>query len=299
MAAPAAPTATTIASIAMYQAGYSTPTSAQKAHAKTYYIQEIKQDIFALAKNLTTLQFETVYALTEGQSTYTFPTDVSSLISATLLDGANYGTCSATGTTATIKLDAAFLPTEEWMLGKEILMWDSDTPAPLTAYISQCNAWSAPTATVSPIYGAAPDATDDYLVIDVQYPLEIPPVWDWDSQNYPTKQGRPTTLVPLGDETLSGEFLLYPAPNDDYYGLRLRYYLNLMTLDEAGTLHGNLYYRWRNIWIQGIKAKQLTHDDDNRAPAEIAKYERMLQILILREQYGMQLSELQVTCEDA
>lgn len=299
MAAPAAPTATTIASIGYYEAGYSTPSATQKAHAKSYYIQQIKNDIWNLAKELSTLQFETVYGLTEGQSTYAFPTDVSKLISATLLDGANYGTCSATGTTSTIKLASTFLPTEEWMLGKEILMWDSDTPDPLTAYISQCNAWSAPTATVSPVYGAAPDATDDYLVIETYYPLEIKPVWDYDIQTYPTKQERPVMLSPLGDETLSGEFLLYPTPDDDYYGLRLRYYLNLMTLDEAGTLHGNLYYRWRNIWIQGIKAKQLAVDDDQRAPQEMALYRQMLQTLILREQYGMQLSELQVTCEDA
>ena len=298
-AAPASPTATTIASQAMYQAGYSTPTSAQKARAKLTYIQEIKADIWNLAKKLTTLQFETVYSLTEGQATYDFPTAYSSLLSATLLDGADYGVCQAGGSSTTAKLAAAYSPATDWIRGKELMIYVTATP--LTAYIAQVTGWNNTTkvATITPDWSVSPDATYSYLVVDTYYDLKIPPIWTWDQETFPTNQQRPIALMPLGNETLGGEFKLFQTPDDAYYGLKLRYYLNLMTLDEAGTLHGNLYYRWRNIWIQGIKAKQLTADDDNRAPTEVAKYERMLQTLILREQYGMDLSELQATVEDA
>ncbi|GAH12919.1 unnamed protein product, partial [marine sediment metagenome] len=85
---------------------------------------------------------------------------------------------------------------------------------------------------------------------------------------------------------------------DAYYGLKLRYYANLMILDEAGTLFLNLLYRWRNIWIQGIMAKQLESDDDTRAQAEVSRYNAMLQSLILRETYGMGESELAMSISD-
>lgn len=296
---PGTPTGTGLASQAIFECGYSSPSTSQKSMATGHYMQQIKNDIWFLAKELATLQYETVYSLTEGQARYDFPTSCSKLISATLLDGANYDTCQAGGSTTTAILDAAYSPATDWIKGKELMVYVTATP--MTAYISQVTGWDNTTkvATIAPAWTASPDATYSYLVVDTYYPLEIKPVWNWDSENFPTNQQRPVALMPIGDETLGNEFLLFQTPDDGYYGLKLRYYLNLMTLDEAGTLYDNILRRWRNIWIQGIKAKQLSADDDNRAQAETAKYNQLLQGLILRETYGMELSELQTTCENA
>ncbi len=299
MVAPTAPTATTIASQAIYQAGYSTPSSAQKAMAKDHYMEQIKNDIWHLAKELTTLQFETVYSLTEGKAKYQFPTDCSKLITATLLDGRFYGTCQDGGDTGSAVLASDLdIADTDWMLGKEIMIYVTATPT--TGYISQCTCWNNTTkvADIGPAWAVSPDADYSYLIVDTYYPLNIEPIWEWDNENYPTSRHRPVALMPLGDETLGGEFMLFQAPDDAYYGLKLRYHLNLMTLDEAGTLYGNLLYRWRNIWIQGIKTLQLEADDDNRAPGERAKYNQLLQALILRERYGMELSELAMSVSD-
>lgn len=295
---PATVTATMVASQGIWKAGYSTPASAQVTRGINHFLQEIKADIWSIAKEMKALQYESVYSLSEGLSRYDFPTSVSKLISATLLDGTHYGTCQAGGSTSKALFAATESIDADWIVGKEIMVYVTATP--LIGYMSQCSSYSDTTKTVNvaPAWAASPDTDYSYLVVDKYYPLGIKPIWDWDAENYPTKQQRPVSLHPMGDETEGGEFLLFPSPEDGYYGLKLRYYLNLMTLNETGTLYGNLLRRWRNVWIQGVKAKQLEYDDDNRAQIELQKYALMLQTFILREKYGMQLSNLSMSVSD-
>lgn len=297
MAQPTQPTSTTIATEALTKAGYSNPSTARITRAWNYWGQEIKNDIWMKVRELKMLQSEAVIALIEGQSRYSAPTDYSSYLSAVLLDGINYGVCQAGGSTTTVKLASSINVSAEYMRGKEIMVYLTSTPA--TAYIAQCTAFNESTklATVNPAWTPSPDATYSYLVVDEYRKLDESAIWDYDGEVYPTEQREPTNIHPIGDTDYS-EFILRPVPDDAYYGLRFRYYANLMTLDESSTLHGTLLYRWRNIFLEGITAKQLMDDDDNRALAKMASYYNMLNSLTLREEYGTDLSNLQATVSD-
>jgi hypothetical protein len=106
--------------------------------------------------------------------------------------------------------------------------------------------------------------------------------------------------MPVGSAD-EGEFTLYPVPYTDdssVYGIRLRYYANIMELDTTGTLMTKLYSTLRNIWIAGVKAKQFEQDEDSREFAAKQEYNSLLQAMIMREQYGMDLNGLTMSVED-
>ena len=295
MAAPTAPTTTTLATEALKKAGYSSPTSAQLTRAWDYWGNEVKNDIWNIVKDLKFMMTESVIVTTIGLSRYSFPTDIETLLSASLLDGTHDGVCQDGGSTTTAKLATTVTATEDWMKGKWIVIYLTATPA--TAYLSQCIGFNTTTkvATVSPAWTPSPDSTYSFIVADIQYPLEVGAIWGYDDENYPTSKERPHKLHPIGDSDY-GEFILAGAP-DDTYAVKLRYYANLLTLDESGTLHGTLLKRWRNIFIQGILAKQLQDDDDDRAQVEFSLYTQYVNSLKLREKYGSDLSQLQATVE--
>ncbi len=300
MAAPTAPTTTTIATEALKKSGYSSPTTAQITRAWDYFAQEIKNDIWQLIKDVRTLKSSWVIATTTGLSEYSMPSDMASLDTAKLLEGANSGVCQAGGSTTTVKLAATISATEAWMKGKEIIVYLTATPS--TAVVSQCTAFDTSTkvATISPAWSPSPDTTYSYIVVDIKYPLGIDATWSIDKEHYPMSKQRPISISPIGTKgtgNTSDKFITFQTP-DKTYGIELRGTVNLMKMDEATDLHGELLYRWRNLWIQGIKARQLEDDDDDRAASEMQKYQFMLSAIASRETYGMGLSELQVTLGD-
>jgi hypothetical protein len=294
MAAPTPPTTSTLATEALKKAGYGTPTAAQLTRAWDYFGNEVKNDIWTVAKKLKSLQTETAMGVSENLWRYSCPSDFSSFLSATLMQGTHVGVCRAGGSTTTAILAADEDVTQDFAEGKEIMIYLTTTPT--TALIAQITGYveSTKVATVFPAWTPSPGVTYSYIIVDSYYPLEISHINEIDKkENYPTNKGKPVSLHPIGD-TDNGEFILFPVP-DDAYGIKLKYYANLTTLDEAGTLHGTILNRWRNVFIQGIKYKQLENDDDNRATSEGSSYSNHLQTLLLREQYGMQdLSNLQV-----
>ena len=267
-----------------------------KTRAWDYWGNEIKSDIWTVCKELKMLQAESVIVTSKGLSRYSRPTDFSRSISDTILEGANTGVCQDGGGTTTAKLAATLGVTENWLQGKEIIVYL--TADLTTAYVSQCTAFNTSTkvATVSPAWSPSPDSTYSYIIVDKYFPQKEDHIVDFDSEYHPTSKGRPSRIHPIGDADY-GEFWLFQAP-DKAYGLKQRYYANLTTIDEAGTLHATCLNRWRNTFIQGIMAKQLQDDDDKRAENEMKKYHQMVNLLSAREEYGMELSDLQATvCE--
>ena len=297
MAAPTAPTLITITTQALKKAGYPSPTATQLTNAQDEFMEEIKNDIWTLAKKLKSLHTTSVMITANGQSRYSYPTDYSSDLSVTILHGSITGTAQA-GSTNTITLDATDSSGETDLLGKSILI----TANTGKASMSQCTALDTSTkiAIVTPNFNTAPDSTSEYMAIATHYPLQSSPVWDYDNLTNPMTRGLPTHFSPIGDADY-GEFMLYPVPykdNSEVYGVQARYYANLMTLDLTSTLMATLYQRWRNVFTQGVYAKQLQKDDDNRAGQAINMYNQALHGLILREQYGMDLNNLQAAVND-
>lgn len=287
MAAPTAPTLTTLVTEGLKKAGYPSPTTQPGlTRAQDEFMEEIKNDIWMLGKRLKSLQTSNIVILAEGTSIYSFPTNYSSPLSARLLDSDDYDRddpkVAQASAASTITLDADEDITEEDILGKEIVIMAGTG----VGQIVQVTAYDTTTlvATVTPAWTTQPVEGDAYMIVQVYTRMRLDHIANMDDYQYPTVQSVPDTLYTIGDENFYGKFLVTPAP-DEAYALHLRYYADLVTLDLASTLLSTLYQRWRNLWIQGVKAKQLDSDDDARARDEMAKYYTMLRDTVSQETY--------------
>ncbi len=291
MPVPTAPTQATLITEALAMAGERNPSSAITTRAGLWF-EEIKNDIWRKEKKLKSLQ-QTCYAiLQKGQARYSFPSSFSSEISMTILDGNRTGTAQA-GTASSITLAASETAGDADLIGKEIIVTSNTgigSFGQIVAYSS-----SSKLATVVPDFQTAPDSTSTYMIIDNEYELEQRHIGDF-KQFQQSFLDRPRKYFPLGDEDY-GEFILN-CPPDKLYGARIRYYVNIMTLDNSGTLYATLLQQWRNIWLQGIIYRRLRDADDSRSNDEFTKYRGELQSLINREKYGTDLSNLRDVVSD-
>lgn len=294
MAAPTVPTKTTLVTEGLKKSGYASPSSTLISRAEDYFLEEIKNDIWLLGKRLKSLQAEHVEVLTPGISRYDFPPALSSIATAKILYGDEEDDVQD-GAASTVTLDSEEDEGEDELEGKEILIYSGTGKGSL----SQIYSYDEDTliATVSPAWANTPKATvpvtgDTYVIIDEYTPLEIIPVTHFNEIDSPFVPGKPEFLYPVGDEDHYGYYHLYPVPDEDhYYGLHMIYYLNLLTLDLAGTRMTTLYQRWRNLWIQGVKAKQLESDDDSRAAIEMTRYFSMIRDTVSLETYGRDVKQ--------
>lgn len=298
MAVPDAPTRTALATQGLIKSGYSSPSSALITRAEDFYINEVMNDIWTLAKKPKFLHTSAILILTEGQSRYANPTDYSSDMEMTLLSGINDGTATA-GSTSTITLAATADLAPSDIIGKDILVTSGTGKSSMSQVITYDN--STKVATVSPNFTTAPAASSTYTIVETYKHLSQTPSFEFDRiVDLETELGEPTNFMPVGSAN-EGEFIIHPVPYTDgsgVFGLRLRYYANIMELDLTSTLISTIYSRLRNVFIAGVKAKQLEDDDDNRAQSAKQEYNSILQAVILRESYGMDLSNINMTVSD-
>jgi hypothetical protein len=298
MATPTAPTATTLVTEALKKAGHSSPTASQITRAEDFFMNEIKNDIHTLAKKPKFMHTTSILVLTQGKKRYSNPPDYSSDMEMTLLSGTNTGTATA-GAVGSITLDSTVSFNDSDIVGKDILVTANDGKGSM----SEVTAWNDTTkvATVTPDFTDAPANGSEWTLIDAYDHLEQTPSFEFDRKvRNDTLLGRPTHFMPVGSAD-EGEFTLYPVPYTDdssVYGVRLRFYANIMELDTTGTLMTKLYSTLRNIWIAGVKAKQFEQDEDSREFAAKQEYNSLLQAMIMREQYGMDLNGLTMSVED-
>lgn len=266
----------------------------------TLWLEEIKNDIWTQAKKLKSLQTTNKFVLTEGEGFISNPTDFSSDLSLSLLEGQHYGVCQAGGSTTTAKLAADEDMAATYPIGKEIVVYLTATKT--TAFSGFITAFNTTTkvATFSPAISVSPDATYSYVVIESAKPIEQRQVIRLDEVYKYADRGTPESFYPVGDDS-DGSYYLYPIP---YWGdsiprvIAQRYYADLMEVDLSGTLIGTLYKRWRNMWIQGIFAKTLETTEDPRTDREMAKYKASVREVTARETYGSDLSNMSASVSD-
>lgn len=291
MSVPSNPTQAALITEGLAKAGELDPSSDLTTRAGLWF-EEIKNDIWRKEKKLKSLQSTCYAVLQQGQSRYSFPSSFSSEISLTIISGDITGTAQ-TGTTSSITLASSDQHTSSDLIGKEILI-TSNTGVGSYSQITAYNS-STKVATVTPNFQTAPDSTSTYMIKSAEYEMESRPISDFQKFKE-ISNGLPSYYFPLGDEDY-GEFILNRPP-DKMYGVRIRYYANLMTLDDSSTLYSNLLMQWRNIWIQGIKYRKLADADDSRSNDEFSKYRGELQSLITREKYGADMSFLRDSVSD-
>lgn len=283
---PSNPLAASLVLEGLNQAGESNPSAALLARAQGEWMEEIKNDIWNLAKKPKILQVTACTIINMGQSRYAYPLDYSSDLDLTLLSG-SYTGIAQSGSVSTIQL-AASDQSGTNIIGKEIFITSG-------AGISSCSqvvAFNTTTkqASVVPNFTNAPTVGDGYMIIDVEYPVVTRPMYERTRQFQQSVQGLPQSLYPLGDQD-EGFFKFDKAP-DTTYGARLIYYADLTQVDVASSLFSTLLRRWRNIFVKGIKALKLGDEDDDREAEAVAAYKEARQVMIYREIYGMDISTI-------
>lgn len=298
MTVPTAPTLATITAEAIKKAGYTSTGSSQYttllARAQSDWIEEVKWDIWNVCKKLTSLQKVNLQEVTKGKSIYPLPSDFASHISVVLLDGDTTGTAQAGGATS-ITLAASDTSTSD-IIGKEIVTTGGTGPN----QINQITAIDTTTKVVTVAYTWAtnPASGTTYRIIDYYYNLTEKPVWDYDKISTAQTRIRPQSFHIKGDND-NGEIVL-DTP-DDSYSLKTRYFADLTRIDLDSATDPTItqvYRRYKNVLIQGVCAKCLQFQDDDRADKETNIYGNLLQVLQSRESYGMDLSNLIMSVND-
>lgn len=229
------------------------------ADAKNNWLEEIKCDIWNKSNGgvLKSLHSEQIDITTIGLAKYSMPTDFSARLSITLLNGEHTDTAQA-GQNTSITLASDEDIAQDDIIGKEILITSGigagDLPVQCTGY----NTTTKVATTTS--FPTIPDNTSVYLIVDKYYEIEKKSIRNINDYNQLTKKSRPleSFFFSNADE---GYYWLYPVP-DAVYGIKQRYYANLLELDLSSTLIGNLYNRWRNVFIQGIIARAVESRDN-------------------------------------
>ncbi len=95
MAAPTAPTLTIITTEGIKKAGYANVLTSLLTRSQDEWMEEIKNDIWTLAKKIKSLYTTSFAVTTNGVEKYSYPTDYSSELALVLMTGNTTGTAQA------------------------------------------------------------------------------------------------------------------------------------------------------------------------------------------------------------
>jgi hypothetical protein len=298
MAAPAIPTALSLATEGLYQARIFNPTQAQLSRAQNEVMEQLKNNLWTQIKQMKPLMTFSYMNIVPGQSRYSCPSDFSSDMTMVILTGLTTGT-AVSATTNTLVTPASVGPLDlNQTLGKDLGIISGTAAGSVSQIIGVVNNLNGTTTlTVYPNFQATPDATSGFMLVDTQWEIIADHIANYDK--YRTSGvDRPRRFFSMGDENFD-EFIFDVAPDNNYpYILRMRYFVNIMTLDLNSTLMSTLYQKFREYWIKGVKAQALNDNDDTTWEKALMERDQKLQELIMSQQYGTDIHTLRQHVED-
>jgi hypothetical protein len=255
-------------------------------------LEQLKNELWTELKQSKPLMTFSYMNLVPGQSRYSCPADFSSDMTMVVETGLTTGPIlSATANTIVITTPSGSLGLSQ-TLGKDLCIISGTAAASVSQVTNLVVTGITTTITVYPNFQATPDATSMYMLVDAQWPVESRHIALYD-QYRTAGVDRPRYFFPMGDEDFD-EFIFDVAPDNNYpYVVRMRYTVNIMTLDLNSTLMSTLYQKFREYWIRGVKYQALSDNDDTTAPATEQERKFKLQALIHSQQYGTDLRDLQ------
>jgi len=291
MSAPALPTATTLVTEGLRQAGIFYPTASQISTYQNEVMEQLKNELWQELKQAKPLMTFSYMVLTPGQSRYSCPSDYASDMSMTIMTGLYTGTVTAaTADTLTVPVTPNGAYDENQVMGEDLCITGGtgvNSVSQITGVTNNNN--GTQTLTVYPNFQAMPDSTSTYMIIDNTWPCEQRHIAEYDMYHRSGGLDRPRYFFPMGDEDFD-EFIFDVAPDNVYqYCCRMRYIVNIMTLDLNSTLLSTLYQKFREFWIYGIKSQALMDNDDSRGPSSEMERKDKLLALIRSQQYGTDL----------
>lgn len=296
MAQPAIPTALSLTTEGLYQAHIFNPTVSQITRYSTEVMEQLKNELWQAVKQMKPLMTFSYGVLVPGQSRYSCPEDYSSDLSMVILVGLTTGTAiSGSINTLVVPANTGSLSADQTM-GKELLITGGSAASSCSQIIG-VSGTGPYTLSVYPNFQTLPDGTSTFMIVDNQYECEADHIANFDKFR-PSGLDRPRKFYPMGDEDFD-EFIFDVAPDaKQTYGVRMRYYVNIMTLDLTSTLMNTLYQKFRDFWIAGIKHRALADNDDDKAGEALSIKANTLQMLIMSQQYGTDIHTLRQHVED-
>lgn len=298
MASPSIPTALSLTTEGLRQARIFYPTQAQLTTYQTEVMEQLKNTLWQQVKQMKPLMTFSYLVLVPGQSRYSCPSDFSSDMTMVILTGLTTGAVvSATPNTVTVPATVGALDIDQ-TLGKDLAIISGTASASVSQVINVVtNSDNSTTLTVYPDFQGVPDSTSEFMLVDNQYPIEADHIANYDRFRT-AGVDRPRKFFSMGDEDFD-EFIFDVAPDNNYpYVIRMRYYVNIMTLDLSSTLMATLYQKFRDYWIKGIKAQALADNDDTTSEFAFRERDQKLQSLIMSQQYGTDIHILREHVED-
>jgi hypothetical protein len=297
MSIPVTPTAVSLVTEGLRQARIFNPTASQIATYQDEVMEQLKNDLWLELKQSKPLQTFSYAVLNPGQSRYSCPADYSSDMSMVIETGLLQGpVISGTLNTLTVPASVGTLDSNT-TIGKDIAIVAGTASASVSQIISITNNGSTIVFTVYPNFQGVADSTSTFMIVDNQYPVGQDHIANFDRFRT-AGLDRPRKFYPMGDENFD-EFIFDTPPDAIYtYVIRMRYFVNIMTIDLSSNLMSTLYLKFRDYWIYGIKSQVLMDNDDTSAPASQQDRRMELQKLIMSQQYGTDLHRLTQHVED-
>lgn len=289
MAAPTAPTATTICTEALkrfFNGG--TPENAEITRAENYGLEKVKRDLMNLGKAWRPL-IKTVYDITSiGVSHYTNPSDFEQDCSVGFMTGDHSGVLGTVTSTSSVDLAATEDITKAQAEGKWLLI-TSGSGVDQAQIVDDYDV-TTKRATMAAAYGSSCSTGDGYIVVNSIAPLRKIPLSLYDRYQHPGITGTPKKYTQVPNQT-DGELAIYPIPSS-VAGLQRRYYADLMKMDMATSLYSTILRRWAAVLEQGVYVWKLGEDDDRYA-VENGVYQGMLIALMAQDLVGFDASKMQ------
>ncbi len=298
MAVPVQPTALSLVTEGLRQARIFYPTASQLATYQNEVMEQLKNELWTELKQSKPLMTFSYMVLVPGQSRYSCPSDYSSDMTMVVETGLTTG-IAVSATSNTLVSPALVGPLDlDQTLGKDLAIISGTAMASVSQVTGVVNNPDGTTTlTVYPDFQTIPDSTSGFMLVDNQYPVEQKHISIYDRFRS-SGVDRPSYFFPMGDEDFD-EFIFDVAPDNSYpYVVRMRYTVNIMTLDLNSTLMGTLYQKFREYWIRGIKYQALSDNDDTDAPKSEQDRQMKLLALIRSQQYGTDLRNLQMQSLD-
>jgi len=289
MAAPTAPTATTICTEALKRfLNGGTPDAAEITRAIDYGFEKVKRDLMNLGKTWRPL-IKTTYDITKaGVSRYANPEDFEADLSTGLMTGDHSDILGTVTSTSSVDLAAAEDITKAQAEGK-LLLITSGAGVDQAQIIDDYDVVTK-RATMASAYETLCVTGDGYTVVNSVSPLRKISLSLYDRYQHPGAPGIPKLCTQISTATV-GELALYPAPSF-VAGLQRRYYADLMKLDILSTLYGTILRRWAGIFEHGVYVWKLGEDDDRYA-TENGTYQGLLIALMAQDLAGFDAAKMQ------
>jgi hypothetical protein len=276
MAAPTQPTKTTICTEALKRfLNGGTPEATDITRAEDYGLEKVKRDIMNLGKTWRPL-LRTAYSVTKsGVSDYSNPSDYADIYTVSIMSGDHVDALSYVTSKSSVTLANTEDATKVEVEGKMLLI-TSGAGANQAVQVDEYTT-ATKICAMAAEYDTLPVATNGYMVCNSIASLYRMDVDRYDLFQYPGVAGVPARYTIIANNS-AGYVALHPVPNG-VYGIRTRYYADLLNLDMALALYNTILRRWAGVFEQGVYVWKLSEDDD-RYEAQNALYQRMLMNIV-------------------